>query len=163
MTHPFADASRVLRVVLAALITGACLAGCGSSPPKPAQVEGRIETTASVNPSVSNRPSPVLIRVYELKTATSFNAADFISLYERDQATLGADLVAREEMMLKPGESRPLKKTLGADTRFVGVFAAFRDLERSSWRSVAAIQPGKKQQVVVRADGLAITVTAAKK
>jgi type VI secretion system protein VasD len=128
-------------------------------PPPPAQIDGSISATATVNPSVSQRPSPVLLRVYELKNANTFSSADFIALYQRDQAELGADVVARDEMMLNPGESKPLTRTLSNDTHFIAVFAAFRDIERAQWRSVLAVKPNQKQRVVIRADGLVVSVT----
>lgn len=137
------------------------LSACGG-PPKPAQVSGTIEASTSVNPSVSRRPSPVTVRVYELKTATAFNSADFVSLYQRDQAELGADLLGREEFTLAPGETRPYTKTLSPDTRFIGVFAAYRDLERAKWRTVLPVQPGKKQRIVIRAEELSVSAAATK-
>ena len=78
-----------------------------SSVPKATTVNGSIEAAAGLNPSVTQRPSPLMIRIYELKSAAAFNQADFMSLYQSDQVTLGADLLAKEEMMLQPGESRP--------------------------------------------------------
>jgi type VI secretion system protein VasD len=137
-----------------ALLLG--LAACGS---KPARVSGVIEASSGVNPSVSQRASPLLLRVYELKSATAFNAAGFASLYQRDQAELGADLLGREEFMLAPGESRTYAKTLAPDTRFLGVLAAYRDVERASWRSVVPVAPGEKQEIVIRADALAVAAT----
>ena len=65
----------------------------------------------------------------------TFNAADFMSLYQRDQAELGADLLAKEEFVLNPGETKTFAKTLAADTRFLGVVAAYRDLEHAKWRT----------------------------
>jgi type VI secretion system protein VasD len=103
------------------------------------------------------------LRVYELKNATAFNSADFVALYERDKAELAADIVSREEIILQPGETRPVAaKTLALEVRFIAVMGAFRDLERSQWRSVAAVLPGQKQRIVIRADGLAVSVTVSK-
>ena len=141
----------------------AALAGCASGPPKPAQVTGTIQASAQVNPSTHQRPSPLLVRVYELKSASAFNAADFMALYQRDQAELGADLLAKDEFVLTPGESRPYAKTLAPDTRFIGVIAAFRDLEHARWRSIVPIKPGQKQQVHIRAAELAVDVTTTSK
>jgi type VI secretion system protein VasD len=139
----------------AALSVALLLLGCAGAP-KPTQVSGTIEASGQVNPSASRRPSPVLVRVYELKSVAAFNSADFMSLYQGDQATLAADLVGREEFVLSPGMSKPYAKTLSPDTRFLGVTAAFRDLEHATWRSVVAIRPGKKQQLTIRIAELSI-------
>jgi type VI secretion system protein VasD len=131
------------------------VAACAGAP-KPTQVAGTIEASAQVNPSASKRPSPVLVRVYELKTAAAFNAADFMSLYQRDKAELGADLLGKEEFVLAPGESKTFAKTLAADTRFLGVLAAYRDVEHAQWRSVVPVQPGQMHKVTIRANELAV-------
>ena len=133
------------------------LAGC-SSAPKVTTVSGSITASADLNPSVSQRPSPLLLRVYELKSAAAFNQADFMALYQGDGAALGAEMVAREELTLQPGESRPWNKPLNAETRFVGVFAAYRNLEKARWRAVIAVQPGQAQKLAIKADALAVSV-----
>jgi type VI secretion system protein VasD len=153
--------SRWFRGCAAALL--ACtlvLAGCaGSSAPKPTKVEGTIVGADGLNLSVSQRPSPLLLRIYELRSATAFNQADFMSLYQSDQATLAADLVAREEIMLQPGETRPFTRQLAADTRFIAVVGVYRNLERATWRAVVPVKPGQSQRLSVRAEGLAVTAT----
>jgi type VI secretion system protein VasD len=138
------------------------LSACASPPPKPASVTGTIQATAQINPSTSKRPSPLLVRIYELKSVAAFNAADFMSLYQRDQAELAADLLAKEEFVMSPGETKTFAKTLAPDTRFLGVVAAYRDLEHAKWRSVVAIQPSQPQKVMVRAGELAIEATIVK-
>ena len=144
----------VPKLAAAAGIALALLA-CASAP-KPAQVAGTIQASAQVNPSTSKRPSPVLVRVYELKTAAAFNSADFMSLYQRDKAELGADLLGKEEFVLAPGESKSFAKTLSPDTRFLGVLAAYRDVEHAKWRSIVPVQPGQMHTVVIHANELAV-------
>ena len=148
---------------LAAMLAAAALLGaCASKPPPPASVTGTIAASPEVNPSASRRPSPILVRVYELKSAASFNGADFMSLYQRDQASLAADMLAKEEYTLSPGESKPLAKTLAPDTRFLGVVGAYRDLEHAKWRSVVPITPNKPQKVTITAGELAIEASVSK-
>jgi type VI secretion system protein VasD len=148
---------------LAALGVALVLSACGSKPPaKPASVTGTVQASAQINPSASKRPSPLLIRIYELKSAANFNAADFMSLYQRDQGELGADLLAKEEFVLNPGESKTFAKTLAPDTRFLGVVAAYRDLEHAKWRTVVAVQPNQPQKVTVTAGELAVEAAISK-
>jgi len=148
---------------LAALGVALVLSACGSKPPaKPASVTGTVQASTQVNPSASKRPSPLLIRIYELKSAANFNAADFMSLYQRDQGELGADLLAKEEFVLNPGESKIFAKTLAPDTRFLGVVAAYRDLEHAKWRTVVAVQPNQPQKVTVTAGELAVEAAISK-
>lgn len=147
---------RALVAGLAALPLG--LVAC-SSGPKAARLSGSIVAAPDLNPSVSDRPSPLVLRIFELRAATAFNQADFLALYQADQATLGTELLARDELVLQPGETRPYQRQLNADTRFIGVLGAYRNLERAVWRAAAAVQPGRAQRLALRADRLALTLT----
>jgi type VI secretion system protein VasD len=154
---------RSFRLATGALIA-VLIAGCGA-PPKPppsTEVTGVLRAAPNVNPSVGKRPSPLLVRIYELKSVAAFNNADFVSLYQRDQAELGADIVGREEVILNPGDSHPISKLTAPETRFVGVFAAYRDLDHAKWRGVLAIQPGQKQRILISAEELSISAVFVK-
>ncbi len=60
----------------------------------------KLELTADgdINPDEKNKPSPVFIRLYELKTTAAFNKADFIDLYESDEEVLADALIAKQEL-----------------------------------------------------------------
>ena len=84
-------ATAARRLAMAASVVAMVLySGC-ASPPKPTVVSATLIATATVNPDAHKRPSPLVVRVYELKSAAAFDAADFVSLFERDQATHLAD------------------------------------------------------------------------
>ena len=114
-------------------------------PPKPVLVVPGRELQLAVragnllNPDFQGRPSPVVVRFYLLRAEITFGAADFFSLFERDAATLGADLVAREEVQLRPGRNVSITRDFPADARFLGVVAAFRDIEKSGWRALSSL------------------------
>ena len=124
----------------------------------PAVLNAKVVASAEVNPDARKRPSPVVVRIFELKAPTLFEQADFVSLFEKEQATLGPELISREEFVLRPGETKPLSKPLSPDTKFVGVMVAFRELERARWRAVVPVAAGKKN--VVSIDLADITVQA---
>lgn len=145
-------------VALGGLVLALGLGACGSAPkPVVTTVGGQIQASAQLNLSDSRRPAPLQLRVYELKTAAAFNGADFMALYQNDQATLGGDVVAREEMMLQPGETKAIKKAVSPDTKFIGVFGAYRAIEKATWRVVVPVQTGKAQTLTVRAGDNALS------
>lgn len=147
------------RLVLGSMVGSALLlAGCASGPPAPASVRASIETATAVNADRSGRASPVVIKIYELKTRTAFDGADFFSLFERERDTLGAELLAVEEIQLRPGDKRGFERTLQPATRFVGVVAAFRDIDRAQWRAVAAVTPAKRNELKIVLDGMRATI-----
>lgn len=135
----------------------AALPGCSMFGSKsPATLTTTVVASAQVNPDIHKRPSPVVVRVFELKSSTLFEQADFVSLFEKDQAVLAGDLVSREEFVLRPGESKPITKPLSPDTKFVGVMAAFRELERARWRAVVPVVAGKKNEIAIDLDGIVV-------
>ena len=124
------------------------LSACASKPVV-TPVTLTVAASVDVNPDSRNRASPILVRVYALKSTGPFDNADFFSLFEKDQATLGAELVQREELLLKPGDSRLLKMTLAADVKAIAVMGAYRDLERARWRAVRPVELGKPLNLTV--------------
>jgi type VI secretion system protein VasD len=95
-----------------------------------------IEAAAGVNPDTSLRPSPIKVRMYELKDPGTFSEADYFSLDTNDKVTLAADMLARDEFILRPGESRSIERKSNAQTTAIGVLAGYRDLPNSTWRVV---------------------------
>jgi type VI secretion system protein VasD len=126
--------------------------------PSIASVGGEVIGAPDLNPSASNRPSPLPLRIFELRAATAFNKADFLPLYQAELQALGEELIAREELVLAPGETRTMQKVLDPATRFIGVFGAYRSFERAVWRAVAPVQVGKRHQVQIRAASLAVSI-----
>ncbi|RLJ19749.1 type VI secretion system lipoprotein TssJ [bacterium endosymbiont of Escarpia laminata] len=115
-------------------------AGCGEKKaPPPTQLAAKFLASLHVNPNAEGTPSPVVVRFYELKTPGIFEDTDFFTLYDDDIAVLGADLVARDEFKIMPGKTLPLLRELDPQTRFIGVMAAFRDLNNAIWRATAPI------------------------
>ena len=143
----FCSPSRRL-LIAAGLLASAALSGC-SMFGGPAVLNAKVVASAQVNPDARKRPSPVVVRVFELKSSTLFEQADFVSLFEKEQAVLGPELISREEFVLRPGETKPLTKPLSPDTKFIGVMAAFRELESARWRAVVPVAAGKKNVVSI--------------
>ncbi|MEP6721607.1 MAG: type VI secretion system lipoprotein TssJ [Variovorax sp.] len=144
------------------VLVALALAGCAAKPPVVTPVAMTVAAGSDANPDARGRASPLTVRVYALKSAGPFEAADFFSLFEKDTATLGAELVQREEMLLRPGESKKIEMTLPADAKAIGVMAAYRDLDRARWREVRAVEPGKPLVLTVTLGARQIRIDAAK-
>ncbi|HHH9647449.1 TPA: type VI secretion system lipoprotein TssJ [Pseudomonas aeruginosa] len=126
---------------LAMLAVLALLAGCSTLSPysRLTKLDLALSAGERVNPDLNGRPSPVVVRLFELKHPVAFENADFFSLYERPKETLDPDLVTSEELELSPGERVELKLSVGEGSRYVGVLAAYRDLGEASWRYVVPV------------------------
>jgi len=145
-------------LLAAACVIGAAkVAGCASSP-KPVVAKLTIEAAASVNPDQRGRPSPVALKLFELKSLSNFERADFFSLFDRERETLGPELVARDEMVLKPGDRITQERKLAPEVRFIGVLVGYRDLERSQWRLSIPVEALRDQPVVVQLDAARVAL-----
>jgi len=121
-------------------------------------VQGALKAAPTTNPDVRGRPSPIVLRVYELRSLGAFNNADFFSLFDKEAETLGGELVGREEYILQPSETKPYQRQLQPDTKFIGVAAAFRDLENSRWRSSAPVPANRAVAITVGLEARAVTM-----
>jgi len=129
--------------LLSWVIAVASLSGCSTSArlELPVPIELSITASEALNPTAQGRPSPVLLRVYELSDATFFQAANFFTLLGEVENAQHAEVIKIHEFMLMPGEVRLLRRRTELNTRFLAVAAAYQDLPGSMWRSVAALPP----------------------
>ena len=147
-------ASLFCGVLVAALAT---LSGCSSAPAKPAEVKARIAATAQVNPNSSGRPSPIHVRIFQLKEDGAFMDADFWALVDKETETLGASLVQRLEFDLTPGENKDFALKVSPEARVLGVMAEFADYRNAQWRVVAKA-PNKTLTDVIKKDRVTIGI-----
>jgi len=128
---------RCLGFALAAI----ALAACGSKPAVPDKIDMEFEvtTTAGINPDVNGRSSPLVLVIMQLRARDKFAGADFFSLYDPGAAILGEDLLGRDQLTLVPDAMRTIPVELDPETQFLGVVAAFSDLETATWRDVVEI------------------------
>jgi hypothetical protein len=96
------------------------------------------------------------VRIFELRSRSAFDAADFFSLYDREQATLGTELLAKEQYILRPGDTQGYTRKAQGEARFLGVVAAYRDLEgqhvarRGGHRAAGAARAGRPAEPAAR-------------
>lgn len=134
------------------------LIACASKPPPPTVVQVTLEAKPSVNPDSTGRPSPVVVRVYELKSVALFESSDFFALFEKDRETLGGEMVRADEFNLSPGDRRSFERVLDPATRYIAVVAGFRDLERARWRASLPVPMHRKSPASIIFDASTVTI-----
>jgi type VI secretion system protein VasD len=117
-----------------------------------------LAASADTNPDSNGRPSPVVIRVYQLKTDAAFKGAEFFALYDDDQKVLGPELITRDEFVLAPSEKKTIDVAVSKDTRFVGAVAAFRDIRNAQWRGLVAAPQRSSLHVTVERARIVLSV-----
>lgn len=129
--------------VLAATPSACSVLGTNDEPnPKqPVLMEISISADADANIDTHERGAPILLRIYELASSIGFLESDFFALQDRDKITLASDILSVDTFMLRPGETRSIRRKAQAGTTAIGVFAAYRDLPASVWRVSHALAP----------------------
>jgi len=141
------------------------LFACASKPPEDVVLKGSVQAVENVNPDSEGRPSPLVIKIFQLKSKDKFELADFFPLFDEAQATLGADMLAVEDIMLAPGDIRPYEGKFDPQTRYIGVIAAYRDINQAQWKTLLEMpEKGildlfKGDGINIKAESLAISVT----
>lgn len=159
------DRRRRLIAGLLAAGTLGVLSGCGGKAPKetpppagpPPELRISVSAAANANRGPAGQGLPIVVRLYELKARGAFDGADFYSLYDRESATLGGESIGREEATLAPGTERLVVRNLNPEARYLGVVAAFRDIDRATWRTVQELYPGKNNNIAVTIGATAVT------
>lgn len=130
---------KLITWILAAIV----LSGCSWMNPYSniTKINIRLNGSDYLNPDLRGRPSPIVIRVYELKNAVNFINADFFSLYNDAKSVLGDDLVNVEEMELSPRQAIHVRYRVAGTSQYIGVIAAYRDLSSTNWRYVIKAVP----------------------
>ena len=142
---------RMRRRLLLAIGATCALASCASAP-KPVVVKLTMEAASGINPDQRGRPSPVALKLFELKSLSSFERSDFFSLFDRERETLGPELVARDEFVIKPGDRIMQERKLTPETKFIGIVVGYRDLERSQWRLSIPVEGAGGKPIVIEVD-----------
>lgn len=162
--------ARTCRTLSIGLLLASCLVltACKSAPPpkKPQVLKLSVAVSADANPDGQKRPSPIVIRIYQLKDDAAFKDADFFALYDKEQGTLAASLVSRQEFEVAPGAEKVVDYELSLDARFVGVAAAYRNIRDANWRAEIGSQDkglaglATKKKLIVSAGRASVSVSA---
>ncbi|MGB5834018.1 MAG: type VI secretion system lipoprotein TssJ [Thiohalocapsa sp.] len=145
---------------MAILLTQGCGGGAAPKLPEETTLQAKLAASDDVNSGSGRSALPIVVRLYELKSAGVFSSADFFSLYQREADTLGSELIAREEVSLSPGQGYLMTKKLPAEAAFLGVVAAFRDIDHAQWRDVVRLNPNHANKVFVTVSADSIAVAA---
>jgi type VI secretion system protein VasD len=142
------------------LAYAAALTSCAAppKPPPPTVLNVTINAGKDINPAADGTASPVVLRVYQLGSAASFGNAEFYPLYTADAATLGADLIKREDNQLSPGDSKTVTIDPADPVKAVAFFAGLRSFQSAKWRASTEFPPHQTTNITVTLAGSGITL-----
>lgn len=140
---------------LLAFVLAGCQAVYATFPPS---TKLHFKVAADINPDIEGRPSPVIIRVYELASKTVFENQDFFALYDNPEAILRTDLLKKDELVFEPGQRNEYRMALQPATKAVALVAAYRDIDGARWRAVVDVKPTGYDDFYVYVDKLAVYI-----
>lgn len=112
---------------------------------EPAKLDIAIKADADLNMDIKGRSAPMLLRVYELKSEVAFQEADLFALQNTDKVALAADLLAVDQYIIRPGETRQILRKSNPETTAIGIFAGYRDLPNATWRVIYKMPPAAEK------------------
>jgi type VI secretion system protein VasD len=72
---------------------------------------------------------------------------------------LEADLINREEFQLKPGDRKEFEQELDPETAYLGVLAAYRDIDNAVWRKTVQLEPNSWNDVTIHLKASEVVAT----
>jgi type VI secretion system protein VasD len=94
----------------------------------------------NVNPDDNKVSSPVIVRMYELKSTKAFENANFIDLYERDSEILGKTMITEQALKpIQPSEDSTAKFVLSKGTKYIGLYAEFLQYEDAKYKVIIPV------------------------
>lgn len=126
---------------------GAC--ACGGAAPAakapekcPTQnITVSLLASPSINRTTEGETRPVLIRLYQLKDDRHLYNASFEQLWKDDKATLGADLVAAQEITMYPSTRTDVKFDRAPTVNHVASVALFSNPTGRAWVASIDLPP----------------------
>lgn len=160
----------ITRSVAALMLIGMAIfmAGCSSSKSRVGGVLNldtdlklTFEVASDINPDDSSRPSPVFVRFYQLKSATAFDKADFIDIYERDTEIFAGDIVNKQVLKpLLPGVGRTESFVLESGAKMIAVYAEFSQYPGSTYKVIFPVTENNviKNKATIKISGRTISL-----
>lgn len=135
---------RVMRSLARAVVGVAvlALAACGGPPP-PTLVDLTMVAAPDANSYTNDgRGYPVQLSVYQLKSPDAFTATDYSQIGD-----LSGDLI--DTYTLSPGASQTVQHELDPEARYLGVVAAFRQINTglATWKATMPVAPNETSAV----------------
>lgn len=128
-------------IVVASFYLSACSFWGNDTP----TAEININSAQYLNPAVTGRASPVVLTIYQLKSPSTFKGADFTALSSNSSKVLGGDLLDKNVVEVRPNTHMHISQALTTDTKYLGITAAYRDINSATWRKVIAVDPTKNK------------------
>jgi len=141
------------------IVISVALAGCASPVPRSQPtLSVTIHASPTLNPDDEGRPTPVIVRIYELRARDALDRATFFELYDHDARVLEGALLRCAEITVSPGETVPLVRPLDPATRAVAIVAAYERIDDAKWRASVTLASAGAVELTATLGSSAVTL-----
>lgn len=99
-----------------------------------------VNSANYLNPDINGLASPVIVTIYQLKTAYAFSQADYQSLTTNSEKVLGDDIIDKSDFAVAPSDDFSTSFKVYPNTSYIGIVAAYRDQSSVSWHKVVKLE-----------------------
>ncbi len=117
-----------------------------------------VRASSDVNKNLTGDPSPIVVTVYQLKDQLAFNMSNFFTLYQQSKTALSNDLLDSQQIMLRPGQQQSINMALSPDARYIGVVAAYSDIQNSQWRALWPVNQKKLKKILISVNATSVSI-----
>ncbi|WP_409523523.1 type VI secretion system lipoprotein TssJ [Nitrincola sp. MINF-07-Sa-05] len=93
-----------------------------------------------LNPNLLNKSFPVEVQVFLMERDTDFIRADYFEFHNQRASSI-TDLA--KGVVIRPGTNETILFEIDEYVRYVGVVAAYQDIDNAVWRDVVQIGDGR--------------------
>jgi len=142
--------------------TAVTLSACSSSSEEedPIEVKLLLKASDNINPSQMSKSNPVVVNLYQLKSADAFKSSQVLDLYEKDILILADDLVNKQIIgSVLPKEKRTITLAIAPRTKYIAVFVQFSNYSQAkakAWLEVKEIDD--IEQINISIDSLTVNI-----
>lgn len=98
-----------------------------------------LSADETLNPDETGHPTPVVVRIYQLRDHKAFDSVSRADLAKGDRTLLATDLNAELSAVLNPGASASLAQPMQPGTEYVAIVVLYRTTDADgAWKQVIA-------------------------
>lgn len=135
----------MLRLVKQCSVVIMCiaLAACAAKTEHNVDFNYFIRASADINPNISGKASPVVVRVYQLSNKLNFENATYDAIFESKHNALGAEYISLNEYLVHPNTNNEVELQISENAKYIGVAVGYRSIDMVNWRTVVAVPEGR--------------------
>lgn len=126
-------------LVISFLITGCSFFSTSKSTPSETKSESELKislvASAEINKSKNQLPSPLNVFVYAVKSKQSFLSTDYLTYLYKNKPNPENEMLIFE-YIIRPGETKTIDYKINSDFPYIGVIAAYKDINNAKWSAV---------------------------